>query len=286
MSPIRFLMLVSLSLVLVLTPFFYYIGLPFVWLEAYLHEISHGLTAILSGGSVVSITLDFDGRGLCQYKAPVISLKKLIIFISYIGISIWGALIFFKVINSVRSAVRVALVLLLLMLVGLVWMRLKLGGWNTTIDDEQLEKIVLFFGYAGATIWGALIYSGALSSVRVAHRIALVIVILLLTFGFLWMKSEVESWTILMIMISLIFFPLWFVRYHTVQVFVQFIGIFIMTSNIYSVAKLFYIRTEGDHHKLSTLTGIPMDIWVWSWLIFCVAVLLFFGYKTFSHSKK
>jgi len=214
MSPIRFLFFILLSLLLVYVPFLKILGYPFQWLEAYLHEISHGLTAVLSGGRVVSITIAFNGDGLCSYIA-------------------------------------------------------------------SHPQTVLFFGYAGTTIWGALIYSGALSSVRVAHRIALVMVLLLMVTGILWMKPELESWIILMVRISIIFFPLWFVRYHTVQHFVQFVGIFIMVNNIQSVLKLFNISDRGDHKKLAELTDVPMTVWIWSWLIFCVAVLLFFAVKSF-----
>lgn len=39
------------------------IGGPFAWLGTWLHEISHGLAAIATGGSIVGITLGFDGAG-------------------------------------------------------------------------------------------------------------------------------------------------------------------------------------------------------------------------------
>ncbi len=214
MSPIRFLFFIILSLLLIYIPFFKILGTPFVWLEAYLHEISHGLVAVLSGGKVVSITITFDGDGLCRYIA-------------------------------------------------------------------SQPQAVVFFGYAGATIWGAIIYSGALSSVRVAHRIALAMVLLLMVTGVLWMKPELESWAILVVMISIIFFPLWFVRYHTVQHFVQFVGIFIMVSNIQSILKLFEIVNRGDHEKLAALTDVSTTVWIWSWLIFSVVVLLFFAAMSF-----
>lgn len=214
MSSIRFLLFIILSLLLVYVPFLKILGYPFLWLEAYLHEVSHGLAAVLSGGKVVSITISYNGDGLCSYIA-------------------------------------------------------------------NHPQTVLFFGYAGTTIWGALIYSGALSSVRVAHRIALVMVLLLMVSGIFWMKPEFESWTILVVMISIIFFPLWFVRYHRVQYFVQFVGIFIMVSNIQSVMKLFYIVDRGDHKKLAELTDVSMAVWIWSWMFFCVAVLLFFALKSF-----
>ncbi|VAW79830.1 hypothetical protein MNBD_GAMMA12-3127 [hydrothermal vent metagenome] len=213
MSFIRFILFILLSLLLVYLPVFNLLGYPLLWLEAYLHEVSHGLAAVLSGGRVVSITIAYNGDGLCSYIA-------------------------------------------------------------------SRPSIVLFFGYAGATIWGGLIYSGASSSVRVAHRIALGMVLLLMVTGILWMKPEFESWIILLTMISLIFFPLWFVRYQTVQYFVQFVGIFIMANNIQSVMKLFTIIDRGDHKKLAALTDVSTTVWIWSWLIFCITVLLIFAIRS------
>jgi len=41
-----------------------FINLPFLWSETFFHEISHGLAALLTGGSIDSITLNFNGAGL------------------------------------------------------------------------------------------------------------------------------------------------------------------------------------------------------------------------------
>ncbi len=40
-----------------------HVGGPFDWLGTWAHEISHGLAAIATGGSIVDITLNFDGSG-------------------------------------------------------------------------------------------------------------------------------------------------------------------------------------------------------------------------------
>ncbi|WP_017445312.1 M50 family metallopeptidase [Gayadomonas joobiniege] len=39
--------------------------LPLKWFETYFHEVSHALVTLLTGGSVVNISLNIDGSGLC-----------------------------------------------------------------------------------------------------------------------------------------------------------------------------------------------------------------------------
>jgi hypothetical protein len=70
------------------------INLPFLWSETFFHELSHGLVAILTGGTIVSITIDFDGSGLCVYSGGT---KALVSFAGYAGSGIWGLLIYTSV---------------------------------------------------------------------------------------------------------------------------------------------------------------------------------------------
>ena len=42
-----------------------FVGLPFLWLGTYFHELSHGVAALLSGGSIISLNLSVNGTGHC-----------------------------------------------------------------------------------------------------------------------------------------------------------------------------------------------------------------------------
>ncbi|NOZ54536.1 MAG: M50 family metallopeptidase [Gammaproteobacteria bacterium] len=64
---------------------------PFSWLETYFHEISHGLAAVLSGGSIERIVLHFNGSGLCYTKG---GWQPLVTFAGYTGAVAWGAIIY------------------------------------------------------------------------------------------------------------------------------------------------------------------------------------------------
>jgi hypothetical protein len=62
---------------------------PFRLFVVFLHEISHGLAAILTGGSIVSIGLSHDEGGVCLTRggSPFLLLNA-----RYLGSLLWGAL--------------------------------------------------------------------------------------------------------------------------------------------------------------------------------------------------
>jgi hypothetical protein len=64
---------------------------PFSWLATFFHEISHGLAAMVTGGTIVHIELHWDGSGLCRTRGgwPLIFL-----WAGYAGTAVWGVLIY------------------------------------------------------------------------------------------------------------------------------------------------------------------------------------------------
>jgi len=67
------------------------LNLPLLWSETFFHEISHGLAAILSGGQIHNIVLNFDGSGTATTSGGV---RFLVIFSGYAGSALWGFLIY------------------------------------------------------------------------------------------------------------------------------------------------------------------------------------------------
>lgn len=84
----QFIALVIGAFVLSNIPFVHW---PFSWLETYFHEISHGMTALFTGGSIERIVLHFNGSGLCYTKG---GWQGLVTFAGYLGAVIWGAVIY------------------------------------------------------------------------------------------------------------------------------------------------------------------------------------------------
>ncbi|TRX57128.1 M50 family metallopeptidase [Thalassomonas sp. M1454] len=98
-----------------------YVTIPFNWLESYFHEISHGLAALVSGGSIVQIQLFINGAGLCTTLGGS---AFLIAFSGYAGAVAWGVLIY-KIadLKSSYSKYFSYFILALLVISSVLWVR-------------------------------------------------------------------------------------------------------------------------------------------------------------------
>jgi hypothetical protein len=74
---------------------------PFRLFVVLLHEISHGLAAVATGGSIVSIGLAFDEGGACLTRG---GWPFLILNAGYLGSLLWGAL--FLLLGARRARAR------------------------------------------------------------------------------------------------------------------------------------------------------------------------------------
>ncbi len=68
-----------------------HIGGPFNWLGTWLHEISHGLAAIATGGSITDITLNLDGSGEARSRGGS---ETLTTFSGYLGAPLLAGLLY------------------------------------------------------------------------------------------------------------------------------------------------------------------------------------------------
>ncbi|KAI8820134.1 peptidase M50B-like-domain-containing protein [Fimicolochytrium jonesii] len=112
---------------------------PFKIVTVALHEFSHALAALLTGGHIVSITLDPDEGGLTRYRggSPYIALPA-----GYIGSAFWGALMIFAGFDVLASKI-VSVMLAVAMLATLWWARNWLARGVT----------VLFIGLVALLWW-------------------------------------------------------------------------------------------------------------------------------------
>lgn len=85
---LEFVMLVVAAFILSYIPI---INIPFTWIMTFFHEISHGIAALLTGGSVEKINLHLMGSGLCYTSGGS---RFIILQAGYIGAVLWGILIY------------------------------------------------------------------------------------------------------------------------------------------------------------------------------------------------
>ncbi len=84
----RFIALVSAAFILSYIPI---VNIPFTWIMTFFHEISHGISALVTGGSVEKIKIHILGSGLCYTSGGI---RFIILQAGYIGAVIWGIVIY------------------------------------------------------------------------------------------------------------------------------------------------------------------------------------------------
>ncbi|MBA6233021.1 MULTISPECIES: M50 family metallopeptidase [unclassified Colwellia] len=159
----RFWLILCAALILSQIPI---ISIPFKWLESYFHEISHGLAALFTGGSIVQIQLFSNGAGLCTTRG---GMSFLISFMGYAGAALWGMGIYYIATMHQRIAQILSGIIALLLLTTLVfWARDLL---TLLIITALLALVVLKFKYSKLSylqislqITGALILLNSVKS--------------------------------------------------------------------------------------------------------------------------
>jgi hypothetical protein len=97
---------------------------PFRLFVVFLHEVSHGLAAIATGGSIVSIGLSFDEGGVCLTRG---GWPFLILNAGYLGSLLWGALFLLLGGRRTRARSAIAVVGAFTLVVTLVYVRTLFG---------------------------------------------------------------------------------------------------------------------------------------------------------------
>lgn len=85
---LEFVILIGAAFILSYIPI---INIPFTWIMTFFHEVSHGIGALLTGGSVDKINLHLIGSGLCYTTGGS---RFIVLQAGYIGAVIWGILIY------------------------------------------------------------------------------------------------------------------------------------------------------------------------------------------------
>jgi hypothetical protein len=98
--------------------------LPIKYLTVFFHELSHGLAAIFTGGSIDRIELSSNQGGVCWTRGGI---RLIVVSAGYLGSLIWGAAILIFAVTSKHDRKAVAGLGFLLLAVTLLWVRNLFG---------------------------------------------------------------------------------------------------------------------------------------------------------------
>jgi hypothetical protein len=100
------------------------VAYPFRVFVVFLHEISHGLAAVLTGGRIVSIGLSVYEGGVCVTQG---GWRFVVLSAGYLGSLLWGALFLLLGGRRRRAPGVIALIGLFTLIVTLVYVRTWFG---------------------------------------------------------------------------------------------------------------------------------------------------------------
>ncbi|HNS09824.1 MAG TPA: M50 family metallopeptidase [Candidatus Ozemobacteraceae bacterium] len=112
-----------LPLVLFLVAVYFWdsaIVLPIKYLTVFFHELSHGLAAVFTGGSIVRIELNANQGGVCWTTGGI---RFIVISAGYLGSLLWGCLILLGAVKTRFDQQITAGLGVLLLGVTLIWVR-------------------------------------------------------------------------------------------------------------------------------------------------------------------
>ena len=132
--------------------------------------------------------------------------------------------------------------------------------------------LISFFGYAGATLWGWLIFKLANSHQRTAQIFSGLMIVLLLASVVFWARDLLT----IIIIASLAFMFVMTIkmsRLYYLQLLLKFFGLSILLNSLFSPTYLFDGRDLGDGAALAAMTMVPELVWVLLWCALAIAAL-------------
>lgn len=152
-------------------------------------------------------------------------------------------------------------------------MRIQLfaNGAGLCTTQGGLSFVISFFGYAGATFWGWLLFKLANSHQRTAQVVSGLMIVLLL--ASLIFARDLLTIIIISSLAVMFVFTIKMRRLYTLQLLLKFFGLSILLNSLFSPTYLFDGRDLGDGAALASMTMVPELVWVLLWCVLAVAAL-------------
>ena len=160
----------------------------------------------------------------------------------------------------------------------IVSIELNWDGSGLCTSQGGIRFLTAFAGYAGAVLWGALIYlMGTKLSPKVIDHIASAFIIIMSVTALFWARDVVTL--IILAIIVLPFVVILKIKDHPAEKWLlQFTGVFVLLDAVRSPLNLLYLGDDvrmGDAETLQELTWLPAYIWIFIWFGIGIAALVF-----------
>ena len=146
------------------------------------------------------------------------------------------------------------------------------NGSGVCTSKGGLSFIISFFGYAGATLWGWLIFKLADSHQRTAQVFSCLMIVLLLTSIVFWAR-DILTIIITASLAVMFVMTIKMGRLYYLQLLLKFFGLSILLNSLFSPTYLFDGRDLGDGAALAAMTMVPELVWVLLWCALAVVAL-------------
>lgn len=164
----------------------------------------------------------------------------------------------------------------------IVKIQLFISGAGLCTSQGGIRFIISFMGYAGAILWGALIFLMANWHQKSANIFSWLLVLLFSLSIILWVR-DVLTLVIVGVLLALNFIQLKLIANAFRQKILKVLGLVVLLNAFFSPWYLLDGRNIGDGAALANLTYVPEIIWVILWAVLAFITLFYLSKKTIRH---
>ncbi|MBT4837743.1 MAG: M50 family metallopeptidase [Methylococcales bacterium] len=161
----------------------------------------------------------------------------------------------------------------------IVKIELNYDGSGVCYTMGGVRAFVSFSGYAGAVLWGALIYIAASASKKHTYIVAVIILTMVASSAVLWGR-DLTTLIIMAIMAVVLFLAIKHAEQGLIHWFLQFVGIYILINAARSPLHLLDGQSKGDGSTLAQITLLPEMVWIIIWELLALWTLWVLWKKT------
>ncbi len=255
----------ALTVALSFIPYASVLTFPVRMFVTFVHESSHALAALITGGHVAGMSVSPDGSGLTYTSGGT---QVLVNCAGYLGTTLFGAGLL--LLSRKERLVRPAL---FAMGLGTLAMTALFAG--------EGHNFIVFVALAVAG--GLVAARGRVNPVSKGLRIGLMVAagaLVAAGVAYLGVTGALFSWAVgLVCGLGLLAFGR-FAGPHLAQAFLSFLAIQCSLNAIFDIKTLFSISvhspgTHTDAVNMATLTGVPATVWAVSWVVIALGMLAF-----------